>query len=89
MSKTGTYKIVNGDMVKVSDRIPWVSFDHVSLPKGQGYFSRSLGREIRSRRQKRDILARRGLAEVGDGRSSDFVRQPRETVFGPEDRLPV
>lgn len=88
MSKTGTYRFnPETDRVeKVSDRIPAVSFDSVSLPReGRdegGYFSENLGCFIRSRRHKRDVLKRKGLTETADrGSHREFVRQQPEIDF--------
>ncbi len=82
MSKTGTYRVSSetGEVEKISDRIPAVSFDSVSLPReGRdegGYYSENLGCFIRSRRHKRDVLKRKGLAEVADsGSHQEHVRQ--------------
>lgn len=69
MSKSGIYKYdpVSKKVVKVSDRVPYVSFDDVSLPPGKNsYYSENLGCFINSRRHKRDVLKRQGLMEVPD-----------------------
>lgn len=78
MSNTGIYKVdpKTGKVVKISNRIPHVSFDDVSLPPGKdSYYSPNLGCEIRSRRHKRDVLRRQGLIEVPDsGAAASLVR---------------
>lgn len=84
-SKTGTYRLnpQTQKMEKISDRIPAVSFDSVSLPAGEhregGYYSENLDCFIRSRRHKRDVLKRMGLAEVADsGSHQEFVKKQPE-----------
>ena len=89
MSKTGTYRVnpKTGELEKISDRIPAVSFDSVSLGSGEhregGYYSENLGCFIRSRRHKRDVLKSKGLVEVADrGAHREFVRQKPGIDFG-------
>jgi len=89
MSKTGTYRFnpETNRVEKISDRIPAVSFDSVSLPRGEhsqgGYYSENLGCFIRSRRHKRDVLKRKGLAEAADrGSHREFVRPKPGIDFG-------
>lgn len=78
-SRTGTYKYDERTkkVVKVSDAIPHVSFDDVSLPPGRdSYYSENLGCFIRSRRHKRDVLRSRGLVEVPDrGAMQSLVKE--------------
>lgn len=63
-TKTGTYRFVEGRLVKISDRVRSRRFLTCTCPSG-GYFSENLGCFVRSRIHKRDILNRQGLEEVG------------------------
>lgn len=63
-STTGTYKVVDGKLVKVSDRVGSRRFLTCTCPPG-GYHSENLGCFVESRTHKRELLDRRGLEETG------------------------
>lgn len=66
MNKSGTYKIIDGELVKVSDNIPSLK-PSVWFPKASGhsgYYSENLDSHIMSRDHKRRILKEKGAAEV-------------------------
>lgn len=66
MSKTGTYKIINGELVKVSDRVPSLR-PSVYFPKASdhsGYTSEMAGVHFRNKNHKREVLKEKGWAEV-------------------------
>ena len=65
MSKTGTYKYVNGEMVKVSDRIPNAQVFDCHVPN-KGYWSENAGHKpvfFTDRAEKRAHLKANGMAE--------------------------
>lgn len=66
MSKSGTYKVIDGELVKVSDKIPRLK-ENVYFPGASdhsGYFSENLNAHIRSKEHKRQVLKQKGAAEV-------------------------
>jgi len=63
-SKTGTYKVVDGKMTKVSDRVGSRRFLTCTCPSG-GYCSENLGCFVKSRTHKRALLDAQGLEETG------------------------
>jgi hypothetical protein len=85
MSKTGTYKYdpKTKTVVKISDRIPKCLPTEATVLRGP-YFDPHLGCEIRSRRQKAEVMKRQEVAEVGSGRASDFVRHRSPKFHWPE-----
>jgi len=70
MSKTGTYKMVDGKCVKVSDDVPRIAsrIDGVYYP-GSPYKEYFNGREptwITSKGDKKAEMSRRGIVEMAD-----------------------
>lgn len=61
---TGTYKVIGGKLVKVSDRVGSRRFLSCTCPSG-GYRSENLGCFVKSRTHKRELLDRHGLEETG------------------------
>jgi hypothetical protein len=73
MSKTGTYRwdAKLQQMVKVSERIPNTQVFDCFVPDG-GYYSMNLSSRpgpvfVRSRKHKRELMAKRGVVEANDG----------------------
>lgn len=68
MSNTGTYKMIDGELVKVSDRVPslkpFVYFPGHGANDHSGYYSEGLGKFVKSKDHKREILKKKGWAEV-------------------------
>jgi len=64
MVKTGTYKYVDGILVKVSDKIPSIK-SPIYFPKTGGYYSESLNKHFESKTEKRNFMKKKGYAEVG------------------------
>lgn len=58
MSKTGTYKIINGKLVKISDRIP--NLKHTFFPEVEGHYNYALGKVITSKREMIAEMERTG-----------------------------
>jgi hypothetical protein len=67
--KTGTYKVINGRLEKISDAVPSLKgiFD---VTWSNPYYSHSLGCYVDSKEQKRVLLKQRGLIE---GRPDEMV----------------
>lgn len=63
-SKTGTYKMVDGKLTKISDKIPNMNFVGLSCPKG-GFHSENLGGFVKSRKHKLALMNQRGVREAG------------------------
>lgn len=61
---TGTYKVVNGKLTRVSRKAGPRRFLSVTCPPG-GYDSEHLGCFVESRTHKRRLLDERGLEEAG------------------------
>lgn len=67
MSKTGTYKVIDGEVVKVSDRIPSLKAP-VYFPSAcdhSGYYSEALDKHFYSKDHKRQVMNEMGVAECG------------------------
>jgi hypothetical protein len=70
MSNTGTYKLIDGKMVKVSDKTPNIK-GHMWYPKRSqrshgGYHDEHLGDVfVESKEHKRQIMKEQHLAEAG------------------------
>lgn len=63
-STTGTYKVVNGKVVKVSNKVKSRRFLTCACPSG-GYYSENLDCFVKSRTHKRELLDEKGLEETG------------------------
>lgn len=63
-NKTGTYKLVDGKLTKVSDRVPNMRFMSCTCPR-YGYYSEHLDTFVETRKHKRKLLDERGLEETG------------------------
>lgn len=69
MSKTGTYKIIDGKLVKISDRVPRrmpVIWPGHNDPRTNGMVFENLGHEptyISTKNQLREVLKRTGTAQ--------------------------
>jgi hypothetical protein len=61
---------------RVGNPVGHYAIDSVSVPNP--YYSQNLGCFISSKRQKRDLLKRRGLVEIGDARVRDMVPSKEE-----------
>ncbi len=77
--KSGTYKYINGKVIRVSDRIPNLN-GLFSFNVPEPYYSHSLGRVIRSKAEKRYWMERENLIEWGP---SDRITRKKPT---PEQR---
>ena len=71
MSSTGTYKMVDGKLVKVSDRVPRsVAYAHSTLCSfKKPYWEEHLGEKpifIEPKGQKAKLVKEQGLVEKGD-----------------------
>lgn len=65
MSKTGTYKVVNGEVVKVSDRVHTQS--DVFMPRDtihSGHYFENLGTIITSKEHKRQVMKEQNVTEA-------------------------
>ena len=64
--KTGRYKVVDGEVVKISDRVTISS--HVYFPKASihtgGRFEHLREKPFASRQEKREYMKNKGLAEA-------------------------
>lgn len=73
-STTGVYKYdsMNDQMVRIDNRgIPDVGVFDCYVPDG-GYYSDNLECFIESREHKRQVLAAKGLTEIGDRKSREL-----------------
>ncbi len=69
---TGTYKYIDGQITKVSDKVPHIQRPIHFNKGGTPEFDKSLRRSFNSRSEKRAFLAEKGLREGGiiDGKDS-------------------
>lgn len=71
INKTGTYKLVNGKLEKISDRVPNTQVFDCYVPEG-GYYSENLcpdpGKSVfvKSRQHKRALMKAQGVRETND-----------------------
>ena len=77
-SKTGTYMVVDGEVVKVSDQVPKVAYTFDCFVPNKGYFSENLGCFIDSRHKKRAVMQAQGVKEAGDGAAGHIDSEVRK-----------
>lgn len=78
MSNTGTYRVIDGKVVKVSDRVPGLAYTFDCFVPNGGYNSENLGCFIDSRRKKREVMRVQGVREAGDGSAGHIDSEVRK-----------
>jgi len=79
MSRSGTYKLIHGQMVKVSDKIPCLN-DVFNIHFKEDYYSHELGCQITSKAQKKRLMEENNLIERS---INDKITRPKPS---PETR---